>query len=236
MDFVDAESGVVYARNVPVSPVAGQPSSGTAVTVVTLSSGQYGSELYNIKVVPTLNYADASPSVEIVTVTKPAAANEITGGGTIAKLSTAAGTYGVTSSGDASFSIGISYNKSMTNLQGKISIAIPQSDGSIIVIKTNNLTSMSVTGFAGGKYATVYGKASIVRVKDGIVTSLGGNLSFRMDVTDNNNATVQDEIGFTIFGNNSSDLLYSNNWVNEGGWMTKKQAMKTGGSSTLIGG
>jgi hypothetical protein len=51
VSFIDLSSGKVLASGVPVSPVAGSTTpSGTANTMVTLSTGQYGLTLYMVQV------------------------------------------------------------------------------------------------------------------------------------------------------------------------------------------
>ena len=66
-------------------------STGTASTTVTLSTGQYGSEAYQILVRMTGNYTNEAQAVSgktaVVVVTKPATTNELTGGGTISQES-----------------------------------------------------------------------------------------------------------------------------------------------------
>ena len=153
VDFIDATTGSTLAKGIVVSPVPGSPYTGTANTIVTLSTGQYGSLLYLIKVVATGNYDNSSqPLIDktaTVVVSKPATTNQTTGGGTIEHLGTAAGTYsGV---GIVGYSVGITYNKSGSNLQGNIVITIPQADGSIVTVKSNSLSSMAVSGTTGPK-------------------------------------------------------------------------------------
>jgi hypothetical protein len=230
VDFIDQSTNKVLAAGVKVTPVAGSPGTGTANTIVTLSTGQYGAESYLILVKASFNYDNAyQPTADktaTVVVCKPAAANETTGGGTIAKLA-AAGTYGVNTSGDATFSLGMKYNKSGTNPQGKISLELPQLDGSVIYVYSNSVTSFSVTG-TGNKKATIYTKASIVRVLNGTITTIDGGATLRMDVADN--ATDPDQVGFTVLSSKTSELFYSNNWVLDASktWKTGTQTLTTG--------
>ena len=62
VDFIDVASNKVLAGGVPVSPVAGSPGTGTANKVVTLSTGQYGSQEYVILVKLTGNYDNSAQS------------------------------------------------------------------------------------------------------------------------------------------------------------------------------
>ncbi len=233
VDFIDAASSKVLASNVNVSPVAGSPSNtGTANTIVTLSSGQYGAESYVIAVRLTGNYEnDSQPEADktaALVVSKPAGTNEASGGGTIKGLVDAAGTYRSNADVNSTFSVGMTYNKSGTNPQGKITITIPQPDGSTIYVKSNSITSMSNSAFGsgntGGKKSIIYTKSSINKVVNGTTVTIEGNVSLRVDITDYASTATPDEIGFTVLSSSNSNLFYSNRWVLESGaWKTLPQ-------------
>ena len=229
VDFIDSLTGSTMAKGIKVSPVPGSPGTGTANTIVTLSTGQYGSSFYLIRVVLTGNYtnelqADSDKTATVV-VMKPAATNETTGGGTFSTLPAAAGAYrGVTGSTNT-FDVGMLYNKSRTNLQGKIHLAIPQSDGSVVYVASNAISSMAVKGST----STIYTKASVYRVSGGVTTTLSGGATLRLDAD-----SVAKTIGFTVLDSKTSQLYYSNNWVLDASttpntWRTVMQALFTGG-------
>ena len=235
VDFIDTCTGKVLASGVKVSPVAGSPGTGTANTVVTLSTGQYGSQEYVILVKLTGNYDNTAQTgadkTATVVVSKLSATSEIIAGGTIANLNTAAttdgmaGTYGAMASGTTAYSVGLKYNKAGTNPQGKISLTIEQSDGSTIYIKSNSISSITVTNVTGGKDATVYTKASICLIdRFGNMTTLDGNVTLRLDLHDVSD-TANDKIGFTVLSTKDSTLYYSNDWFFDGTvWKTRLQA------------
>ena len=232
VDFIDVTTGKVLAAGVKVAQVAGQPSSGTANAVVTLSTGQYGSQEYVILAkLSGGNYDNSSQALAdktaTVVVSKPAAATEIISGGTIANLAGKAGTYGTTASGQTSFSVGLKYNKSGTNPQGKVSLSIKQSDGSTVYIKSNSITSIAMTAVTGGKSSTVYTKASIYRIaNDGTMTTIDGNVTLRLDLLDLT-GTTNDTIGFTVLSSKDSTMYYSNDWFYDTlskTWKTRNQA------------
>ncbi len=237
VDFIDLNSGAVLASKVPVSPVSGSPATGTANKIVTLSTGNYGAQAYVILVKLTPNYTNADQplpdkTAEVV-VSKPAAANQISGGGTIQTNAFKAGTYGVNSTGSVTFTAGINYNKSMTNLQGQITILITQTDGTMVSIKSNSLNSMAVTNITGGKRAIVYTKASVTKYNlDG--SSVGqGNVSLRMDLDD---VSGTDKIGFTFLSSQDSSLIYSNHWELDtltNAWRTILDNMLTGSAGWI---
>src|SRR5206468_992279 len=189
-------------------------NSGTANTVVTLSTGQYGSQQYEIEVVLTGSYTNILQTVgdktATIVVSKPAATSQITGGGTILSTGHApAGIYASTTN-PTSYSVGLQYNKSGTNPQGKVSLSIEQSDGSFVYFQSNSITSITATHITGGKRATVYTKATVYRIDNlGNLTTIDGNVTLRTDVDD----TTNDVIGFTALSTKDSSLYYSNDWV-----------------------
>jgi len=223
MDFIDTSTGKALASGVKVSPVPNQPNyTGTANTIVTLSSGQYGAESYEILVVMTGNYNNTAQAMTDktadVVVAKPASTNQTTGGGQIVHLTAAAGTYAGSAS-NVTYSIGMTYNKSGANLQGKITVAIPQTGGSVIYVKSNSISSMAVTGVPGNKNSTIYTKATVYQVMgNGSQVTIDGNVTLRVDALDN---TMSDGVGFTVLSSKDSTLYYSNNWLlSSGTWKT----------------
>jgi hypothetical protein len=229
INFIDKNTGAALASNITVSPVSGAPGTGTANTIVTLSTGQYGAESYPILVKLTGNYTNYDQPLEdklaTVVVSKPADVNETTGAGTIEAKAAAAGTYRSNNGSDATYSIGMRYNKSGSNLQGKITLSIPSSDG-VVYIKSTSITSMSITGNTE-KTSIIYTKATVYKVlNDESVVTIEGNVTFRTDVVETATGT---NVGFTVISSRNSELFYSNQWVNTGGWKTIPQESKTGG-------
>ncbi len=245
VDFIwldGSVNGKVLASGVTVSQVPGNPSTGTANKIVTLSTGQYGSESYLILVRLTGNYTNSSQAstdkTATVVVSKMAATSEIIGGGNIANLvqngtSGKAGLYGQNASGQTAYSIGLKYNKSGTNPQGKIALSIEQAGGSTVYIKSNSISSIAVTAATVGKDAVVYTKCSIYKVdSSGVTTTLDGGATLRVDLHDEAGSTY-DKIGFTVLSSKTSTLAYSNNWFYDATkklWSTKTQS---GGSFTI---
>jgi hypothetical protein len=228
VDFVDLATGKVLAANVTVMPVPGQPNVGTANVITTLSTGQYGAESYLIQVVATGNYTNGAQPDEdktaVVVAAKPATTNQTTGGGTLDPLAPA-GTYAGDPARDVTFSIGITYNKTGTNLQGKIVLAIPQMDGSVVYVKSNALSSMKVD--KDKTTSTIYAKSSVYRIADGVVTSIDGNVSLRVDVVEGQGTMAL--AGFTVLSSKDSTLYYSNQWVRSGTvWATVVQPLRSG--------
>jgi hypothetical protein len=230
VDFIDKNTGAALATNVAVSPVSGSPGTGTANKIVTLSTGQYGAESYPILVKLTGNYTNESQDVAdklaTVVVAKPADINETTGGGTIEALGAAAGTYRSDDGSVATYSIGMRYNKSGSNLQGKITLSIPSLDG-VVYIKSTSITSMSIAGDAQ-KTSIIYTKATVYKVLDDeSVVTIEGNVTLRTDVVETTDGAL---VGFTVISSRNSEMFYSNQWLlTTGGWKTVPQESETGG-------
>jgi hypothetical protein len=249
--FTDVATGTVLAKGVKVSPVQGSTvPTGTANTVVTLSSGKYGANSYVVQVkldvgagsfyYNTEQLADAtSRAYATLTVMIPPTTNSMQGDATIGTSGVApAGTYG-----DASgvhYSAGLTYNKSGTNPQGQIMLTFPRTSG-MYYVKSNSITSFACTtpGFATGtpcKDLTVYTKASVYKVDaSGTITSIEGNVTLRMDAHDGGSSG--DTIGLTVLSSKDGSLYYSNNWTYDTpskSWRTVQQGVSNNGSAVVI--
>jgi hypothetical protein len=202
--FKDLETGNVLASGVKVNPVSPtNTGTGTANTIVTLSTGKYGAQQYLIEVILTGDYTNSdqlgtngptcasstsqtSCAYATVTVMIPPTTNSIQGAAGIPNSSSAAGTYaGV---GGASYTVGMSYNKGGTNPQGQIQLTLPQSDGSYVYVKSNSISSLAFSNpnTSDGslpKDVTIYTKASLYRINPltGVTTSIDGNVTLRVD-------------------------------------------------------
>src|SRR5439155_1884336 len=138
--FTDLLTGKVLASGVKVAPVSNTTTqTGTANTIVTLSTGQYGAQEYLIEVSLGGSYRNdqqttADPGTPpynathaVVTVMIPATRNTMQGTGIIDKLPTAAGVLGLGT--ESNYTAGFSYNNKGTNAQGKMELIIQQTDG-----------------------------------------------------------------------------------------------------------
>ena len=212
--------------------------------MVTLSTGQFGAESYIILVELTGNYnnsaQDIADKTANVLVSKPAAINETIGVGTISRSGKAvAGTFGVTAHASigVTYTVGLKYAKSGANLQGRVTLSIPQAGGGFAIIKSTAISSMLVSTFTGGKKSTIYAKASVSLIDNlGNVTSGEGNVTLRMDVVDYNQPPlpappIPNEVGFTVLSTKDSTMYYSNDWVLDtttNTWKTRTQRISTG--------
>jgi subtilisin family serine protease len=231
MNFKDLNTGKYLATGVVVAPVANSPGTGTANTVVTLSSGQYGAESYMILVEMTGDYTNADQSAHdktaVIAVAKPSTSNTTIGIGSMVSLPAAAGTY-QGNGGDIGYTIGMKYNKSGANLQGRITVSVPQDDG-VLWIKSNSISSMTVVKSSSPKTSTIYTKSTVYKVTPSGVQTIDGNVTLRIDSEDG----APDKVGVTVLSSRDSTLYYSNQWLlvpgSNGGqsvWKTVPQAVK----------
>ena len=232
MDFYwyDPGTGAIVkalATGITVSQVPNSAgNTGTANAVVTLSTGQYGAESYLILVKMTGNYTNAAQAEEdktaTVVVAKPATTNQTTGAGNLAPLPAAAGGFAGNGVDPAAFTIGLSYNKSGSNLQGKVTLTVPQTNG-VLYVRSNSLSSMAVKTDTKTNIttATIYTKASAYEaLSNGTSITIDGNVTLRVDVVEGATPS-QSLIGFTLLSTKDSALYYSNQWVlDSSAWKT----------------
>jgi len=146
----------------------------------------------------------------VVTVAIPPTVNSLQGSGTIPQLSAAAGVYGT---GVVSYTAGMNYNNKGTNAQGQILLVVEQPGDGTYYIKSNSISSVAFSNPVNGvnKDVTVYTKASIYKVANGVTTSIDGNVTLRMDAHDG--GTNGDTLGFTVLSGKDGSLYYSSNWI-----------------------
>jgi hypothetical protein len=215
-----------------VTPVSNSDThTGTASTVVTLSSGQYGAQEYLIEVKIGGSYAntqqtgaattsDAYKAAHAtVTVMIPPTQYSTQGTGSFTPTAPA-GTYAAASG--PSYTMGLKYNNKGTSPQGQVQLVLPVSDGTIYV-KSNSISSLAFgpvpSGSTSSKDVTIYTKASIYKIlTNGTTVSIDGGASLRVDAHEGcaNNpctGTGGDTIGFTVMSGKDSSLYYSNNWA-----------------------
>jgi hypothetical protein len=254
--FTDLLTGKVLASGVKVSPVANSTSNtGTATTTVTLSTGQYGAQQYLIEVtlggsykntqqtgapVGSTAYEAAHP---VVTVMIPPTAYSTQGAGSIAKLASAAGTYADAT--QAQYTLGMKYNSKGTNPQGQIQLILHRADG-IYYVKSNSISSLAFSGAVGSQPAkdvTIYTKASIYKVANGVLTSIDGGVTLRLDAHEgcttspNCGSSSGDTVGLTVLSSKTSSLYYSNNWLYDSStksWRTMLQAVTAPNGTAVV--
>ena len=207
------------ATNLPVGLVSPTvPNVGTASAIVQLSTGNSTYTQFDIAVIVggspnNGNYSLNNPAYDqLVTVAEPGKAASILGDGVVdLNASYYAAGYLATGAGGSASAIpsgtnnylkvqaGVTYNKSFTNLQGKVVVYLNtynKPDGSVdTVLHTYLIQSNSISGLTApvpGVY-NFTGKASVIDVTGGGSVSVDGGATFQMTtvntgVTYNNTA------------------------------------------------
>jgi hypothetical protein len=238
--FTDVTTGKVLATGVKVTPVSNSDThTGTANTVVTLSTGQYGAQQYIIRVTIGGSYTNdqqltsadgsvAKMATTAITVMIPQTANTMQAAGSFTPFAPA-GTLG--DAPTASYSVGLKYNNKGTSPQGQIQLVLPRG-GDVYYVKSNSISSLSFTG-SPAKDATIYTKASIYKIlSTGQTVSVDGGVTLRVDAHDGCSSGANctgDTIGFTVLSSKDSSLYYSNSWQLDStgtkSWRTFQQAV-----------
>ena len=143
----------------------------------------------------------------------------INGGGYLVNGSTAAGSYKPDVGLKTNFGFNVKYNKSGTNLQGKVNIILRRTEGEVLrtyQIKSNAIDTLTVKTLAGPRYrATFTSKANLTDITDPLnpvpVSSVGNGL-LQITLTDNGDPGSSDTIGITYY-NKDGGLVFSNQWA-----------------------
>lgn len=236
--FTDQISGKILAKDVRVSEVAGNCEEGIATAIVTLSTGNNGTELYVI--VTTVGGSMSASSLDAggqigadldsakVAVSQPRAAGTLQNFGELAVVAKTdnynlgtSGTLAADMNGEAAsatFRFVPGTRKVLP--KGQTVVIIPAAEGGFYVIKSNSINSVLV----GATITTVYAKASVSLVGGTCegTCAIEGGVSLRLDVTNANQSLV----GYTVQSTKTSTLLYSNNWYKTGRtWTTMTQLL-----------
>jgi hypothetical protein len=222
--FVNRDAGNAVLCTAPIGLVVlADPKTGTATCNWTANIGNSDSQSYTVGMIIN-NYYTRNASVEntVVTVYKPLSSNFITGGGYIV-LTNSAGLKAGTAGTKNNFGFSIKYNKSGTNLQGRINTIVRrlEADGIVHVyqIKGNVMTSLTVSPKSCPNAtptspctAVFNGKASIQDITDPLApVSIDGNATLQVTMTDRGEPGNTDMISITVW-NKSGGLWFSSNW------------------------
>jgi len=201
----------VIASNVPVGLVnAGDSTVGTATFNWSVNLGTSVSQTYTIGIIVTNYYTrDSSFDDDVVTVSVPPAAGQITGGGYLV-MSSSAGLYpgGVGTKNNFGFNV----QNTKTGVKGNINTIIRNS-GRVYQIKGNSMTSLTthpLTITTGT--ANFNGKANIQEITNPLAPiSIDGNATLQVTMTDNGEPGSNDTISITVF-NKSGGVWFTSNW------------------------
>jgi hypothetical protein len=165
----------------------------------------------------------------IVVVSKPTS-NFITGGGFVVNQKSG-GTYSGSVGHKTNFGLNIKFTKSLTNLQGRVTIIVRHGD-KVYQIKSTALSSLVAVPYSasnpGSGTAELIGKATITDVTNPAAPiAVAGNAKLDVIMKDNGQPGSSDLIGVSLWGSNGK-LLFSSNW---NGTKTVKQLLGGGNLS-----
>ncbi len=247
------------ATNLPIGLVTpGVVSVGTASAIVQLSTGNATYAAFEIAVIlggsgsGPGNYNLNNPAYDQeITVVQPGAAASIAGSGTVdLNASPAAAGYLATNAGTANSAVpagsenymkvsaGVTYNKSFTNPQGKVTLLINsfnKPDGTVgTTLRTYLISSNSIASLTSPVKGAVYyfsGKANIQDITNPAApVSIDGNCTFQM-TTVNSGASYQ-SVTYPHGGIQIEVQSQKGNvWI-AGGWTGTQPQMKPQASAT----
>jgi hypothetical protein len=245
--FTDLLSHTVLAKGVPVSPVANSSEpTGTADTIVTLSTGNYGSNMYLVQVkldttagsyyrncqqldsvnAPSCGTATpgtapwnaANPNLVAMI---PQTINTLTGGAVLGANGCPTSTDPCKSAGTYADATNVSYAAGMgwtsKGTNPQGQIQLTlERSDGTYYIKSNSITSVAFSNPTGG-----VNKDVTVYTKASIYkVTASGNTSVDGNVTlrmdAHDGGQTGDTVGFTVLSSKTGALYYSNNWVYDG--------------------
>lgn len=151
-------------------------------------------------------------NLNIVTLALPGS-EFVTGGGHLIQINSG-GQYAGTAGLRMNFGFNMKYNSSLKNLQGQITVIFRRVVSGVTrlyQIKSNSITSLSLTTDTNFRKAVMLTKATLTDITDPVSPiSLGGNLNLRLEAWDHriDNGGSQDRINVRLT-NSSNQVLYA---------------------------
>ena len=215
----DAFSGSLLATI--SNPTIGLIGSDTKVALAqasyTVSLGNANAAIYRVETIVGGYYtADATASEALITVAKPIDYT-INGGGYVIAGSSD-GTYKADATSKMNFGINIGYNKSMTNVQGKVNAIFRHTEAGVVhtyQIKSNASGALSVDATTG--VATFTAKANLTDITNAASPlPITGNFDMTLRVDDNgepgtgSNSKGNDQFSLRLL--NGTALVFASSW------------------------
>ena len=207
------------AQNLPVGLIDQTDGSyGSATAIVQLNIGSQNSQGFQIAVGVSGGYT-SSPSDplagSIVTVAKPVPGGQIVGGGTLTN-SNSAGLIKGANGEYTRFHFDVSYNKSLTNPQGKVTIYINsyyKPDGTLdsklhnYIVTSNAISVLSVNA----PKASFSSKSNVdEQMADGSLVNIDGGATLQLAMTDATTANTLDTLAITLTRKSGGTWFSSN--------------------------
>ena len=224
----DAFSGSLLAM---ISPTVGLIGSDTRVALAQASYsanlGNANAAIYRVETIVNGYYTAAVDST-LITVAKPVDYT-INGGGYVV-ASSSAGSYMADAASKINVGINIGYNKSMTNVQGKVNEIFRHTEAGVVhtyQIKSNASGTLSVDATTG--VATFTAKATLTDITNSASPVLIGNFDMVLRVDDNgepgtgSNNKGNDKYSLRLM--NGTTLIFASSW---NGTQTQLQTLDGG--------
>lgn len=212
----DTNTSIPGCSNLTVGLVnLSDPKTGTATCNWALNIGSADSLDYTIGIIVSSYYTrNSSDENSILTVSRPLGTNFITGGGYLVNA-LSNGQYAGVLGRKTNFGFNVKYNKSGTNLQGRVNVIVRGLDGRIYQIKGNVMRTLAVRTVSNNplvRAAVFTGKANITDITDPLnPIALGGNNTLQMELTDRGEPGNTDTMGITVW-NDAGGVLFSSRW------------------------
>ena len=218
--FINRESGVIIASNLPVGLLTStDTTTGTASYDWNVSLGTLNSRSFTVGIIVS-NYYTRNNSADdaLITVSEPLATNFITGGGYLV-LQNPAGLLGGTKGSHNNFGFNVKYNSGGTNLQGNVNAIVRSSNcvqglncskpaPYVYQVKGNSIASSSVQT----NNATFIAKAKIQDITNPLSPiSIDGNATVQVVMTGNQTPGTNNTIGITAWSKDGT-MWFSSNW------------------------
>jgi hypothetical protein len=232
VSFINRDSNTLITGCTNLTPglVSGSDIKvGTVTCNWTASTGSQDSTDFTIGVIVNDHYdRNAATDNTVVTLSKPLGTNFITGGGYLVNQNSAGSVAGGAGQ-KTNFGFNVKYNKSGTNLQGRINIIV-RNGGRVYQVKGNAMSSLVANNSnPSARTATFNGKSNITDITNPLAPiSLGGNATLQVTMTDRGEPGSTDSIGISVW-NGSGGLWFSSLW---NGTKTLEQVL--GGGNLVV--
>jgi len=208
--FLNRETGAAISPLLSVTlPNANDPQTGTVSYNWSVNFGMADAQTFRVGILVDPNYYVRYNSSDdaLVTVAKPIMSRFIAGGGSLAMSNSSGLRAGeVGSSNDFGFSV--KYNGQGSSPTGNFNtIVCSRVSGVLRVYQVKG--SMMTSLVLNGNKATLKGTATIYDITNG--SSLAGNATFEVSITDNGEPGSSDTIAITIC-DSANTLWFSSNW------------------------
>jgi len=220
--FIDRDTGLSISPSLNVTlPNTSETAIGTVSYNWPVDIGRANSQTYRVGMLVSNYYTRNSVAEDtLVTVAKPITTGFTTGGGSLV-MSNSSGLKAGEVGSSNNFSFSVKYNGLGSSPTGNFNTIVRSRVSGLLrvyQVKGSMITSLVLNG----NKATLKGTATIYDITNG--SSLAGNATFEVSITDNGESGSSDTIAITI-RDSASALWFSSNW---NGLKTEEQLLEGG--------